>query len=126
MNIQLSQVLTDIGGLTGFAIIRAIVAGERDAVSLAQLRDPRCKSSEATIAKALSGDWKPEQLFVLQQSLALYDCYTQQLATCDAQIEAQFAAMRPRWEPATPPPTVPPTKPTHAVRINRLCRPAPN
>jgi transposase len=77
MNIQLRQVLTDIGGTTGFAIIRAIVAGERDGLQLAQLRDPRCKSSQALIAKALSGDWKPEQLFVLQQSLALYDFYTQ-------------------------------------------------
>jgi transposase len=111
MNIQLAQVLTDIGGTTGFAIIRAIVAGEHDGVQLAQLRDPRCKSSEATIAKALSGNWKPEQLFVLQQSLELYDFYTQQLVTCDTHIEAQFAAMRPRWEPAIPLPPVPPTKP---------------
>jgi transposase len=111
MNIQLAQVLTDIGGATGFAIIRAIVAGERDGVRLAQRRDPRCKSSEALIAKALTGDWKPEQLFVLQQSLELYDFYTQQLLACDAQIEAQFAAMRPRWEPASPLPSVPPTKP---------------
>jgi transposase len=111
MNIQLAQVLTDIGGATGFAILRAIVAGERDGLKLAQLRDPRCKSSEALIAKALSGDWKPEQLFVLQQSLELYDFYTQQLVTCDAQIEALFAVMRPRWEPATELPTVPPAKP---------------
>ena len=110
MNIQLSQVLTDIGGMTGFAIMRAIVAGERDALILAQLRQPTCKSSEAMIAKALSGDWKPEQLFVLQQSLELYDCYTQQLTTCDAQIETQFATIRPRWVPTTEPPSVPPLK----------------
>jgi transposase len=111
MNIQLAQVLTDIGGTTGFAILRAIVAGERDSLKLAQLRDPRCKSSEDLIAKALSGDWKPEQLFVLQQSLELYDFYTQQLLMCDVQIEAHFAAIRPRWEPATELPTVPPAKP---------------
>lgn len=111
MNIQLSQVLTDIGGTTGFAILRAIVAGERDGLKLAQLRNPRCKSSEAMIVKALSGDWKPEQLFVLQQSLELYDFYTQQLLTCDAQIEARFAAMRPRWESATELPPLPPAKP---------------
>jgi len=111
MNLQLSQVLTDIGGTTGFAIIRAIVAGERSGLKLAQFRDPRCKSPEALIAKALSGDWKPEQLFVLQQSLELYDCYTQQLVACDAQIEAQFAAMRPRWAAVGELPTLPPAKP---------------
>jgi transposase len=104
-------VLTDSGGMTGFAIIRAIVAGERDGVKLAQLRNSRCKSSAELIAKALSGDWKAEQLFVLQQSLELYDFYTQQLAACDAQIETQFAAMRPRWQPVVEAPAVPPTKP---------------
>ncbi len=58
MNIQLPQVLTDVVGTTGQAILRAIVAGERDAVRLAQLRHPACHSSEDTIAKALTGDWK--------------------------------------------------------------------
>ena len=69
MNLQLPQVLTDITGTTGLAILRAIVVGERDAVKLAQFRNPVCKSSQETIAKALSGDWKDEYVFVLQQSL---------------------------------------------------------
>src|SRR5258707_7260183 len=77
MNIQLPQVLTDITGETGMAILRAIVSGECDGVKLAQCRDPRCKSSEAVIAKALTGDWKAEHLFALKQSLELYDFYTQ-------------------------------------------------
>ncbi len=97
MNIQLPQVLDDITGVTGMAIVRAIVAGERDSVKLAQLRDYRCKSSEETIAKALTGTWKEEHIFVLKQSLALYDFYTQQVAVCDAQIEQQYAVMKPRW-----------------------------
>lgn len=79
-------------------IIRAILAGERDGLQRAQFRDYRCKSSEATLAKALTGNWKPEYLFALKQSLALYDFYTQQVAACDAQLEQQYAAMRPRWE----------------------------
>ncbi len=57
MNIQVTQVLSDITGLTGLAMIRAIVAGERDPVTLAQLRDPNCKSSQAQIAKAVTGTW---------------------------------------------------------------------
>lgn len=98
MNIQLPQVLADITGDTGMAIVRAIVAGERDSVKLAQLRNYRCKSSEDTIAKALTGTWKDEHVFVLGQALALYDFYTQQVAACDAQIEQHYSAMRPRWE----------------------------
>src|SRR5512139_3003033 len=63
MNILLPQVVTDITGTTGMAILRAIVAGERDSVTLAQFRDRRCKSSANTIAKALTGTWKDEHLF---------------------------------------------------------------
>jgi transposase len=106
MNIQLHQVISDMTGETGTAIMRAIVAGERDGVKLAQLRDPRCKSSMETIAKALTGTWKAEHLFALQQALELYDFYTQQVANCDAQIQRHYAAMKPRWEgspPASPP-----------------------
>jgi transposase len=98
MNLQLPQVLKDITGTTGMAILRAIVGGERNAMTLAQFRNPACKSSEETIAKALSGDWKEEYLFVLKQSLELYDFYTQQVIACDAQIAQQFSTMKPRWE----------------------------
>jgi len=102
MNIQLTQVLRDITGATGFAIVRAIVAGERDGVKLAQLRDPHCKSSQETIAKALIGTWKDEHLFALRQALELYDFYTAQGAACDAQSQQQYAAMQPRWQPSVP------------------------
>lgn len=101
MNIQLTQVLRDITGVTGMLIIRAIVDGERNGVKLAQFRDKRCRSSEETIAKALSGTWKEEHLFTLRQSLELYDFYTQQVATCDAQIQNQYSAMKPRWDAPT-------------------------
>ena len=111
MNLQLHHVLSDVTGVTGQAILRAIVAGERDSVTLAQWRNPGCKSSEDTIAKALTGDWKAEQLFVLKQSLELYDFYTRQVAACDAEVERQYAAMKPRWEGAEALPAVPRLKP---------------
>lgn len=112
MNIQLRQVLTDITGDTGQAILRAIVDGERDAVKLAQLRHPGCHSSEDTIAKALTGDWKDEHLFVLKQSLELFDFYTVQIRACDAEIQRQFSAMKPRWTPTETEakPVFPPSK----------------
>ncbi len=111
MNLQLHHVLSDVTGVTGQAILRAIVAGERDSVKLAQLRNPGCKSSGDTMAKALTGDWKAEQLFVLKQSLELYDFYTQQVAACDAEIERQYAAMKPRRGGADELPAVPRLKP---------------
>jgi transposase len=98
MNLQLPQVLADITGETGMAIVRAIVAGERDGVKLAELRNHRCKSSEDTIAKALTGTWRQEHLFALQQSLELYDFYTQQVIACDLQIQEHYTTMKPRWD----------------------------
>jgi transposase len=116
MNIQLSVVLTDIMGTTGQAIIRAIVAGERDPVTLARLRHPACHSSEETIARALTGTWQAEHLFVLKQALALFDFYTKQIRACDAQIEAHLRTMQPRYPSDTPPPEVPPAKPNSRSR----------
>jgi len=118
MNIQLPQVLADITGETGMAIVRAIVGGERDCVVLARFRNFRCKSSEETIAKALTGTWKEEHLFALQQSLALYDFYTEQVAACDAQIQQQYAAMKPRWESAPSETTPLAAKPRRKKRKN--------
>jgi hypothetical protein len=102
MNVQLTQVLSDITGVTGQAIIRAIVAGERDPVRLAQFRQPSCHSSQDAIAKALTGTYRAEHVFALQQALALYDFYTERLAECDQQIEQQYAATRPRFDPDDP------------------------
>jgi transposase len=110
MNIQLPEVLSDIMGETGQAILRAIVAGERDPVKLAQFRNPACKSSVEVIAKALTGTWKDELLFVLQQALVLFDVYTAQLAVCDAEIERYLKAMESRGEKDAPLPDLPPAK----------------
>jgi len=87
MNIQLSNVLSDITGLTGMKIIRAIIAGQRDPKVLAQFRDYRCAKSVKEIEKSLTGHWKNEHLFSLQQALELYDFYQEQILHCDGKIE---------------------------------------
>jgi len=87
MSVLLHQVVSDITGTTGMAIMRAIVAGEHDPQTLAALRHPRTRRSATEIAQALQGDYRKEHLFILQQELALYEAYQVQLAACDAQIE---------------------------------------
>ena len=87
MNLQLHKVITDITGVTGMAIIRSIIKGERNPQKLASLKDRRIKSTEKEIADALSGDYRKEHLFVLEQELKLYEIYQQEIAQCDQQIE---------------------------------------
>lgn len=98
MNLQLMQVLSDISGQTGLSMIRAIVAGERDPRELAKLRHSRVHATEEDIVKALSGNYRAEHVFALKQALALYDVYSEQIQTCDLQIEAQYAAVKPLFQ----------------------------
>ena len=115
MNVQLTQVVSDITGTTGLQIIRAMVAGERDPQVLARFRPGRCQASEAEIAKALSGHYRAEHVFALKQALALYDFYTAQVQECDTYIEQHYAAIKPVDEEQTPPPLGPDPKPnSHA------------
>jgi hypothetical protein len=95
MNVQLTLVLSDITGVTGLQILRAIVAGERDPHTLAQFRDRRCTKSEEEIAKALTGHYRAEHVFELKQGLELYDFYTQQIKACDAELERRYTAFKP-------------------------------
>jgi transposase len=87
MNVQLHHVLSDITGLSGLAILDAILDGERDARVLARLRDGRVKASEDTIVQALTGDYRDEHVFTLKQSLASYRYYQKLIAACDLEIE---------------------------------------
>jgi transposase len=87
MNVQLTSVLADIAGETGMAIIRAIVAGKRDAEELAQLRNYRVHASQEQVAAALRGTWKREHLFKLSHELACYDFVNTRLAMIDAELE---------------------------------------
>jgi transposase len=94
MNLQVHHVVQDITGVTGMKIIRAIVAGERDPQVLAEFRDVRCKSSIETIHGALVGNYQPEHVFALTQSLALYDFYQSRVDECDVQIEQALTRLK--------------------------------
>lgn len=98
MNVQLSQAVSDVTGITGQAIICAILAGERDPKKLAALREPGCKKSEEEIGKALTGTWREEHLFVLKQSMEMYTFYTEQVRACDEEIERVYGETRPDWD----------------------------
>ena len=87
MNVQLHHVITDLTGVTGLAILEAILAGERDPQKLAALKDHRIKASRDTLAKSLRGDWRPEHLFTLRQTYALWRQHQSLIADCDTQIE---------------------------------------
>jgi transposase len=94
MNLQLHHVLSDITGSSGLAILDAILAGERNPATLAELRDRRVKASAETIIKALEGDYRAEHLFTLQQSLKLYRFLQAQITDCQRRIREEIAA----WE----------------------------
>jgi transposase len=108
MNVKLPEVVSDLTGLTGMRLVRAIVRGERAPQALATLRDPRCKESAETIARALQGPWQPEHVFALQQSLALYDDDHQQIQDGDRVIEVPLQGLAV--------PEVPPLELTRRVR----------
>ena len=87
MNLQLGNAISDVAGVTGQKIVRAIVAGERDPQELASYRDRRIKASQEEIAASLQGTWRAEHLFALKQALATFDFCAAQLAECEREIE---------------------------------------
>jgi transposase len=87
MNVQLANVLSDISGVTGQAIIKAILAGERNPRKLAAFRDPRVKASEEQITRYLEGNWQEDLLFILKQEQEAYQFCQQQMVACDRQLE---------------------------------------
>jgi transposase len=100
MNIQLHHVVSHLTGETGLRILKAILSGERDPYVLVQLRDPQIsRSTKAEMIKALQGDWRPELLFVLEQSLEGWEFCQKQMRACDLQIEELLKQM-----PSAPPP----------------------
>lgn len=107
MNVMLHIVISDLTGATGLKIVRSIVAGQRDPAVLAAYRDPRCRASREQIVAALSGNYREEHLFSLRQNLAAYDFHLEQIAQCDAAIQAllnALAAQQPQPSAALPPP----------------------
>ncbi len=103
MNVRLSPTVKDITGVTGMAILRSILAGERDPVVLAQLRDPRCAQPESEFVQALTGTYRDEHVFALKQAVAMYDAYTQQILECDQELERKFSALKPIHDDELPP-----------------------
>ena len=105
MNIQLHNVISDLTGKTGLAILDAILAGQRDPKVLAELKDPRIQCSKETIEKSLVGHYLPEHLFTLKQSLCSYRHFKTLIDDCDREIEMMVANFDSRLDPTQMPPS---------------------
>lgn len=117
MNLQIHHVISDITGLTGLAIVDAILAGQRDATELSKLRASRIKADKETIRKSLVGNWRPEHLFTLKQSCQLYRTYQQQVVDCDQQVEELLGGFDPWGDPAEKP--LPPDRKRNRIAAKR-------
>jgi transposase len=94
MNVQLTNAISDVAGVTGQKIVRAIVAGERDPQELASYRDARIKASEEEIAASLQGNWRAEHLLALKVSLATFDFCSQQIEQCEVEVERAMKVLQ--------------------------------
>ena len=103
MNLLLHNVVSDITGVTGMNIIKAILAGERDPQVLANLRDKHCQNSRAIIAKSLVGNYRVEHLVALCQAVDLYEIYQAKITDCDKAI-VKHLDKQPDITDSTPPP----------------------
>lgn len=103
MNLQLHHVVSDVTGVTGLKIIRAILDGQRDPKVLADMRDVRCKASKETVRASLVGNYQPEHVFALKQAMTLYDFYQARIAECDAKIGEVLAALTAEKTPPSAP-----------------------
>ena len=115
MNIRVHHAVSDISGVTGMAIIRAIIAGERDPSVLARLRDPRCRKTQEQIAEELTGNWRPEHLFNLRQALKMYDQLCAVIEDYDFEILNYLRMLQPDGSDDTPAP--PPSSKSKARSI---------
>lgn len=114
MNVLVHRAVSDVTGLSGLAMIRAIVAGEHDPAKLAGLAHWRIRKTAAQIEQYLAGDFRAEHLFVLAQALELYDTYNQKVAACEQRIQAHVASFASRA-----PTDVPLPKPTKTRSASR-------
>jgi transposase len=96
MNVQLHKVISDIAGLTGMRILRAIAGGQSDPQSFVHMIHPNCKCSSAQMVNALTGHYAPEQVFALGQALRRYDLYQQQIAQLDRELHGSLGELPPR------------------------------
>jgi transposase len=103
MNVQLSNVLSDLSGVSGMAILGAILKGERDPRQLAALVEPEVKATPEQIAKSLEGNWREELLFVLGQHVDLYRMYQKKIGECDRQLRRHLESFGSRVDPEAQP-----------------------
>jgi transposase len=103
MNLLLHNVVSDITGVTGMTILKAIIAGQRDAKVLASYRDHRCRNSVQTIAKSLVGNYREEHVFALSQAVELYEFYQAKIKDCEVAIARFLATQAPRTDDEPPP-----------------------
>jgi transposase len=107
MNVRVHRAVSELSGVTGMAMVRAIAAGERDAQKLAQFRDRRCRQSKEEIAEQLSGHWREDHLFSLRQSLQMYDAIAERITAYEQEILKKLATMEIDESPGA---VVPPVK----------------
>jgi len=121
MNVQLANTISDVSGLTGLAIIRAILKGERDPYKLAHMKHYRIQASEEEIARSLEGNWQEDVLFELQQAVDRYDFCQQQMGECDRQLQRYLAELPSRSiaPPEEPAPGAAATSSSGAVAAQR-------
>jgi transposase len=119
MNLQLANFISDITGKTGMAILRDIVAGQRDPAKLASHRDHRIHASEQDIQHSLEGNWRDELVFVLKQELDLYDTFQSKVAECDVLVEKHLATLESKVDPTLVP--LPPPKKKKRPHGNAPC-----
>ena len=118
MPLTLSQGVRDLTGVTGMAILKAMLAGERDPLTLAQLRHPHCQHSEDEIAKALQGTWRAEQLCAFRHAVDLYQCSHQQLTLCAQHMQTQLGTFADKSHGQPLPPKARRHKKAHAPRCD--------
>jgi transposase len=115
MNLLLHNVVSDITGVTGMKIIKAILAGERDPNVLALNRDEGCRNSKETIAKSLVGNFRDDHMFSLKQAVELYETYQTMIAECEAAI-AKYLGVRPNVTDDQPPKSGKPVRARERMR----------
>lgn len=116
MNIHVHHAVSELTGKTGMAILRAIVAGERDPKELAKNRDKRCKKSLDEIAEHLVGNWRPEHLFNLEGALRFYDSLQEMIESYEKQITKELEALLPPERKNEPVPTHPNPSKERAIK----------
>jgi transposase len=123
MNVQLANTISDLSGVTGMAILHAILQGERDPWKLARLRDPRIQASEEEVARSLEGNWRDDVLFELGQVVEGYAFLQKQIAACDVRLQTYLAALPAHSEAGEKTAAAPPSGKRRKSRTRRKNQP---